>query len=113
MDFEYRVYDNVYTDILLGKKRIEFRLLNNKSNSIQIGDKITFFVINDRKKYIKVEVIDKIIYKDVDALWDSKDILSNTLDYTKEEFIDMFYNIFGRENVIHSKIIGFKFKIAT
>lgn len=111
MEFKYRIYDEVYNDILSGKKKIEFRLLNYKSNSIQIGDKITFFVVEDEEKYLNVEVIDKLFYENLDALWNSKDVLNNTLNYTKEEFIDAFYNIFGKENVINSKIVGFKFKI--
>ncbi len=111
MKFKYRIYDEVYNDILSGKKKIEFRLLNDKSNSIQIGDNITFMVVNNEEKYLNVEVIDKIIYEDLDTLWNSKDILNNTLNYTKEEFINAFYNIFGKENVIKSKIVGFKFKI--
>ena len=111
MEFKYRIYDEVYNDILSGKKTIEFRLLNDKSNSIQIGDKITFFVDDDEKKYLSVEVIDKLIYENLDALWNCKDALNNILNYTKEEFIDAFYDIFGKENVINSKIVGLKFKI--
>ena len=111
MEFKYRIYDEVYNDILSGKKTIEFRLLNNKSNSIQIGDKITFIVVDNEEKFLNVEVIDKLIYDDLDTLWNSKDVLNNTLNYTKEEFIYAFYNIFGKENVINSKIVGLKFKI--
>ena len=97
----------------LGKRQLEFRLLNDKSNSIQIGDKITFLVDGDEKKYLCVEVIDKLIYENLDTLWNCNDVLSNTLNYTKEEFIDAFYDIFGKENVINSKIVGFKFKKLT
>ena len=44
MEFEYRIYEEVYNDMLSGKKAIEFRLLNEKSRNIQIGDKIKFIV---------------------------------------------------------------------
>ena len=40
MEFEYRIYEEVYNDMLSRKKTIEFRLLNEKSSNIQIGDKI-------------------------------------------------------------------------
>ena len=44
MEFEYRIYEEVYNDMLSGKKTIEFRLLNEKSRNIQIGDNIKFIV---------------------------------------------------------------------
>ena len=41
-----------------------------------------------------------------------KEILSNNiLGYTKEELTSAFYNIFGKEKVINSKIVGIKFNI--
>ena len=46
-----------------------------------------------------------------DEVWESKKATNNLLNYTKEEYIDAFYNIFGKENVINSKIVGIKFKI--
>ena len=49
--------------------------------------------------------------ENVDLLWDSKDNINNTLNYSKEEFIKTFYNIFGKEKVVNSKIVGIKFKI--
>ena len=109
--FEYRIYDSVYDDMVSGKKTIEFRLLNEKTESIKIGDEIKFSVLDNDSKYILVEVIDKIIYENVDLLWDSKDNINNTLNYSKEEFIKTFYNIFGKEKVVNSKIVGIKFKI--
>ena len=109
--FEYKIYDNVYDDMISGKKTIEFRLLNEKTQSIKIGDEIIFKVLDDNSKYVLVEVIDKIIYENLDMLWNSKDITSNVLNYSKEEFINVFYNIFGKEKVINSKIVGIKFKV--
>lgn len=58
MEFEYRIYEEVYNDMLSGKKTIE-----------------------------------------------------NSLNYTKEEFIKAFNNIFGEENVSKSKIVGLKIKV--
>ena len=97
MEFEYRIYEEVYNDMLSGKKTIEFRLLNEKSSNIQIGDKI--------------KVIDKYIYDTLEDLWNDKDRLNNSLNYTKEEFINAFNNIFDEENVSKSKIVGLKIKV--
>lgn len=109
--FEYRIFDEVYNDMIIGKKTIEFRLLNDKSNSIKKGDEILFKVLDNDNKNILVEVIDKYIYNDIDDLWNSKDIINNILNYTKEDLIKAFYNIFGKEQVINSKIVGIKFKL--
>ena len=38
--FEYKIYDSVYKDMITRKKNIEFRLLNEKSSQIKIGDEI-------------------------------------------------------------------------
>lgn len=57
MKYSYRIYDEVYNDILSGKKNIEFRLLNEKSDSIKIGDKIKFVVIDNENKYLITKVM--------------------------------------------------------
>ena len=111
MKYEYRIYEEVYDDMLSGKKTIEFRLLNEKSSNIQIGDKIKFIVADNEEKYLIAKVIDKYIYDTLEALQNDKDRLNNYLNYTKEEFINAFNNIFGEENVSKSKIVGLKIKV--
>ena len=111
MEYSYRIFEEVYNDMLSGKKTVEFRLLNEKSNSIQIGDYIKFIVQDNEEKYLITEVIDKFIYNNLNELWDSKDVLYNVLNYTKEEFIRSFNNIFGENKVKESKIVGFKIKV--
>lgn len=109
---EYRIYKSVYDDMLLGKKNIEFRLLNEKSDKIKPGDKIKFKVLDNDSLYILTNVVEKFVFNNIDELWRHKEILSNNmLGYTKEEFITAFYSIFGKENVINSKIVGIKFNI--
>ena len=110
-EFDYRIYDTVYDDIVSGKKTIEYRLLNDKSRDIQIGDQILFTVVDNDKKKVLVEVINKYIYSDLEELWNSNNSINNTLNYSKDEFINAFYNIFGKEVVINSKIVGIEFKI--
>lgn len=109
--FEYRIFDEVYNDILSGKKTIEFRLLNDKSESIKPKDEILFKVLDNEEKCILVEVVDIHIYNDLDELWNHKDILNNSLNYTKEEFVSVFNNIFGKDKVDVSKIVGIEFKL--
>lgn len=109
--FEYKIYDIVYEEMLTGKKTIEFRLLNDKSEKIKIGDEIKFKVLDNEEKYLLVEVTNKYVYDDLEDLWNHKEVLNNTLNYTKDEFINTFYNIFGKEKVNSSKIVGIEFKI--
>ena len=109
--FEYRIYDEVYNEIILGKKTIEFRLLNEKSESIKSKDEILFKVLDDDNKSILVEVIDKHIYSNIDELFNSKDSINNILGLNKEELVKLFYKIYGKEKVDNSKIVGIIFKI--
>ena len=109
--FEYRIYDSVYKDMITGKKTVEFRLLNEKSSQIKIGDEIKFSVINNEEKHLLVEVTNLYIYNNIEELWNSKEIITNHLNYTKDEFINTFYQIFGKEKVTNSKIIGIEFII--
>ena len=95
MEYSYRIYDEVYNDILSGKKTVEFRLLNEKSSCIKIGDKIKFVVIDNENKYLITKVIDKFIYDNLDSLCQSDYYLNNNLNCSKTEFIDMFNKIFG------------------
>lgn len=111
--FKYKIYDAVYEDIVSGKKTIEFRLLNEKSNNIQKGDEIEFIVLDNEDKYVIVNVINKYIYNNIEELWNHKELLNNVLNYKKEEFINAFYDIFGKEKVINSKIVGIEFKVVS
>ena len=108
--FEYRIYKEVYEDIISKKKNVEYRLLNEKSNKIKKGDKILFKVL-DCDDILKVTVTNTYIYNNIDELYENIKNLSNTLNYTKNEFTELFYKIFSKEKVINSKIIGIEFKL--
>lgn len=106
--FEYRIYESVYNDMISGKKTIEFRLLNEKSEKIQKGDEIKFEVVDNKCKYILVEVLNKYFYGDVIDLWSRE---SSLKVYSKEQLKNVFYQIFGKDKVDSSKIVGIKFKV--
>ncbi len=108
---EYRIYQSVYDDMIMGKKNIEIRLLNEKSENIKIGDKIKFQV-KDTDLYLIVEVTNKYIYSDIDELYENKDIVLNCVKkYTKEECLNALFEIFGKEKVLNSKLVGIEFTI--
>lgn len=108
---EYRIYKSVYDEMIIGKKNIEIRLLNEKSEKIKIGDKIKFQVTH-AYSYLIVEVTNKYIYEDIDELYENRDIVLNCVkNYTKEECLNALFEIFGKEKVLSSKLVGIEFKI--
>ena len=106
--YEYRIFNSVYESIKNGTKRIEFRLLNEKSNSIKMGDIINFKVI-DEEKYITVKVINKYIFNNVDEIFENDKMLDN-MDSSKEEFISALINILGSD-YYKNKIVGIEFEV--
>ena len=111
MEYRYKIYKEVYDDMISGKKNIEYRLLNEKSDTIQKGDNIKFILVDNEEKYIITEVLDKIIYENVDELWKDKEVTNNILNLDKEGFINIMTQIFGKETFESSKIVGIKFKL--
>lgn len=109
--FNYEIYHDVYDAMISGRKNIEARLLNEKSAQIKNGDEIIFSV-PDSEKRLSVEVTNKYVFENVEELWKHKDIvLKSAIDYTKDEVENQLYEIFGKENVLNSKLVGIEFKI--
>ena len=109
MQYTYNILNQVYEWILSKQKDIEIRLLNEKSNQIQIGDYITF---NNKEKdgeYIKVKVIDKKIFNTVDNLLDTYDINRIMPKCSSLELIKTLDNIYGEE-AKNRKLVAFIFK---
>ena len=109
---EYRIYQSVYDDIISGKKTIEFRLLNEKSANLKKDDLISFVVLDSNLSII-VKVVNKYIYTDINDMWKHKEqIKNNILNYsTKEELEHAFIEIFGKDKLDNSEIVGIEFKI--
>ena len=84
MEYTFRIYREVYKEMISGRKTIEIRLLNDKTEKIKVGDIIRFNVLNS-DKYLLVKVTDKKIYNDVEDLWNNKEILLNSSIYSNKE----------------------------
>lgn len=109
MEYTYNIYNDIYYLMLAGKKDIEVRLLNEKSEKILVGDFITFNNLDEKGKYIKTKIIKKTIYKDVDEL-----LLDNYIERilpgrSKEDLVEILVKIF-KEDFNSSKLVAFKFK---
>ena len=109
--YQFKIYREVYEEMVSGRKKIEIRLLTEKTENIRIGDTIRFNVL-DENLYIDVEVTNKHIYEDIDALWKDKEACLNSSIYSnKQEFTILLNQIFGEDKVQNSKIVGIEFKI--
>lgn len=59
-----------------------------------------------------MEVTNKYIFEDVEELWKQRDrVLSSAINYTKDEMKSKLYEIFGKDKVLNSKLVGIEFKI--
>ncbi len=106
---DYRVTEDVYDMVINGTKRIEIRLSNEKSNSIEIGDEIRFYVLNT-EKYFDVIVKNIYKYKNADDLCSRVSfdlIMHNKVD--KESFKSKLYNLYSKEDVEKKGLIGIEF----
>ena len=62
--------------------------------------------------FIIVTVVDKFVFNNINEIWENKKIVNkNVLNYNKEQLQESFYNIFGKNKVINSKIVGIKFSL--
>lgn len=50
-----------------------------KSKRIKPGDKIKFKVLDNDNLYILTNVVEKIVFNNIDELWEHKEILSNNI----------------------------------
>jgi ASC-1-like (ASCH) protein len=110
-NFEYKIYRKVYDNIIAGIKKVEIRLLNEKSSKIKIGDKIKFSVVDDKNTYLDVRVTNLYHFENIDDLWENKNFLLLDEENSKEEIIKLFYEIFGEDEVKSHSIIGIEFEI--
>ncbi len=109
MNYTYKILDEVYYWILSKQKDIEARLLNEKSEKIQVGDYITFYNIDNDEQFIKVKVISKNIFNSVEDLINKYDIKRIMPNHTLNDIKEILYKIHGDES-IGKKIVSFEFE---
>ena len=95
--------------MLSKQKNIEVRLLNEKSEKIQVGDLITFINMDHDEKFIKVKIVDKNIFYSVEELLDKYDINNIMPNHTLEDIKETLNKIYSDESVT-KKIVAFKFE---
>lgn len=106
---DYRITSDVYDMIINGTKRIEIRLSNEKSNGIEIGDEIRFYVFNT-EKYLDVVVKNLYKYKNADDLCSKVNFgLIMHKEADKELLKSKLYNIYPEEDVEKNGLVGIEF----
>ncbi len=112
MEYTYNIINDVYNWMLLKEKDIEVRLLKEKSSKIQKGDYITFNNQDKENKYIKVKVINKTIFNNIDELLKKYDINRMMPNHTEKELKELLNKIYGTE-LTNNKLVAFEFEYIT
>lgn len=99
----YGVYSNDYNEI--ENKFIKYIILEENDSKINVNNIIYIYDIKNEKKQIKVKVIDKIVFDNIENLLNSNIYLS------KKDSIAQFSN-FEKNNVFNKKILLIKFQIS-
>jgi len=109
VEYKYKILDEAYYWMLSKQKNIEVRILNEKSEKIQIGDFITFNNIGHEGQFIKVKIIDKNVFDNVEDVLRKYDINHIMPNHTLEDIKETLIKIYGDEAAT-KKLVGFKFE---
>ena len=97
-----------------GKKQIEIRLNDEKRSQIEVGDIIVFSKLPDLQENIEVEVLELLKYptfKELVENCDLSDFGYSNDDYTKDEFVELIYAIYTKEQEEKYGILGIRIKL--
>ena len=108
-EYSYNIINDVYNWMTSGRKNIEVRILKEKSQTIQVGDIITFNNQDIIGKYVKVKITNKTIVDNVYELTEKFEIERMMPGHSKEEFVELMINIYGEE-LKQKQIVVFEFQ---
>ena len=101
-----------YNYIKNGTKRIEIRLYDEKRQKLKLGDIIKFHLLDNENEYIEVKVIGLLRYKDIETLINNHDMsLLTKENMPKIELINIFNNIYSKEEQTKYGVLGILFEI--
>ena len=106
-EYTYNILDEVYQWMLSKQKNVEVRILKEKSSMIQIGDYITFNNQDNENEFIKVKVVDKDFFNNVDELLKKYDVNNIMPNHTCDELKDLLSKIYG-DDLNKKPIVAFK-----
>lgn len=108
-EYKYNIINDVYDWMISRKKDIEVRILKEKSQAIQVGDIIIFNNLDVVDKYVKVRVINKTIFNDINELLEKFEVSRMMPEHSTSDFIELMNTIYGEELNVKS-IVAFEFE---
>lgn len=108
-EYTYNIINDVYNWMISREKDIEVRILKEKSNSIQIGDTITFNNQDNIGKFVKVKVINKTIVDNVEDLLEKFNVTRMMPSHTNQDLMELMQKIYGDE-LNKKQIVAFEFE---
>ncbi len=112
MKHNMRLINEAYNNVINGTKRVEIRLLDEKRSKLKIGDTITFTNYDDSSKSFDTEIINLLVFNDINEVLSNYDIsLLLSKSTKKEDLINIFNSIYSIEERNKYKIICIEFKI--
>src|SRR3989344_430561 len=113
MEHQMKLYESPFNRIKLGKKRVEIRLFDEKRQSLDLGDIITFSKLPDLEENLSVEVIGLLRYRTFQELVD--DFQMNYFgypdDHDKRAFVESIYKIYSKEEEKKYGVLGIRIKL--
>lgn len=111
-NFDMKLTKDNFNAIVKGTKRVELRLNDEKRKKIQLGDIITFHLVDDYNKSFKVIVVGLSKYKNLQDLINNYKIESLiSKNITPKELIKLFNSIYTLEEQEKYGILGISFII--
>ena len=113
MEHQMKLYESPFDRIKSGKKRIEIRLFDEKRQSLNLGDVITFSKLPDLNDELSVEVIGLLRYRTFQDLVDDfpMSYFGYTDDHNKRAFVESIYQIYSKEDEQKYGVLGIRIKL--
>ena len=110
--YDMKLQKEYYDYIKNGTKRIEIRLNDEKRQKLKINDIICFHQVDNENEYFKVRIKGLLHYQNIETLISNHDIkLLAHENMSKEELINIFNNIYQKDEQDKYGVLGILFEI--
>lgn len=107
MQYNMKLQEKPFSEIVTGRKEIEFRLYDEKRRKLKIGDTIQFSKLPDLLETIDVEVIDLYHYPTFRELL----LFLGYQDEKLYQKLQRLYHFYSKEQETLNGVIGIKMKV--
>lgn len=110
MEIKYRVTSEILKYMMNHTKDIEIRMLNGKSMYIKKDDIIDFYNFDNDDEFIKVKVVNKLDFNNLDDLLEYYDI-NRILPNGNKETLDKLLSCIFEGVYPNSKLVAIEFEL--